>query len=57
MLWDEDGIDFMTAKGKEFYQQLMEQKYVALSATKEMGNISISVSQSILSEKASKSKM
>ena len=48
MVWDEDGIDFMTAKGKEFYQQLMEQKYVALSATKEMGNISISVSQSIL---------
>lgn len=26
MLWDENGIYFLTAKGKEFYQQLMEQK-------------------------------
>ncbi|MDO4621320.1 MAG: (4Fe-4S)-binding protein, partial [Eubacteriales bacterium] len=26
MLWDEKGVYFLTAKGKAFYQQLMEQK-------------------------------
>lgn len=41
MLWDKEGIYFLTAKGKEFYQQLMEQKYIALSATK--GKISVSL--------------
>lgn len=41
MLWDENGIYFLTAKGKEFYQQLMEQKYVALSATKEKISVSL----------------
>ena len=32
MLWDEKGVYFLTAKGKEFYAQLMEQGYIALSA-------------------------
>lgn len=41
MLWDKEGIYFLTAKGKEFYQQLIEQKYIALSATK--GKISVSL--------------
>lgn len=35
MLWDEAGVYFLTAKGKAFYDQLMEQLYVALSATKD----------------------
>ena len=34
MYYDEDGVYFLTAKGKTFYEQLMEQKYVAISATK-----------------------
>ena len=34
MYYDEAGVYFLTAKGKEFYTQLMEQKYVAISATK-----------------------
>ena len=34
MYCDEEGVYFLTAKGKEFYAQLMEQKYVAISATK-----------------------
>ena len=41
MLWDEQGVYFLTAKGKIFYTQLMEQGYIALSATK--GKISISL--------------
>ena len=41
MLWDAEGVYFLTAKGKEFYQQLMEQKYVALSATKEKISVSL----------------
>lgn len=32
MLYDERGVYFITAKGKEFYSQLMEQKYISLSA-------------------------
>lgn len=32
MLYDGNGIYFLTAKGKNFYTQLMEQKYVSLSA-------------------------
>lgn len=31
MLHDENGLYFLTAKGKEFYRQLMEQKYLSLS--------------------------
>lgn len=41
MLWDEAGAYFLTAKGKAFYEQLMEQKYVAVSAVK--GKCSISL--------------
>lgn len=32
MLYDENGVYFLTAKGKEFYVQLMEQHYISLSA-------------------------
>lgn len=41
MLWDENGVYFLTAKGKAFYAQLMEQKYIALSATKDKISISL----------------
>ena len=41
MLWDEKGVYFLTAKGKAFYAQLMEQKYVALSATKDKISVSL----------------
>lgn len=41
MLWDESGVYFLTAKGKAFYEQLMEQKYIALSATKDKISISL----------------
>lgn len=41
MLWDEAGVYFLTAKGKIFYEQLMEQKYIAVSATKEKHAISL----------------
>ncbi len=41
MLWDEAGVYFLTAKGKAFYVQLMEQLYVALSATKDKKAISL----------------
>lgn len=34
MYYDEAGVYFLTAKGKAFYDQLMEQQYVAISATK-----------------------
>lgn len=34
MYYDEEGVYFLTAKGKAFYEQLMKQKYVAVSATK-----------------------
>ncbi len=33
MLYDSNGPYFLTAKGKEFYRQLMEQQYISLSAT------------------------
>ena len=29
MYYDEEGVYFLTAKGKAFYDQLMEQQYVA----------------------------
>ena len=41
MLWDEQGVYFLTAKGKAFYTQLMEQGFIALSAMK--GKVSISL--------------
>ena len=41
MLLDDKGIYFLTAKGKAFYAQLMEQGYIALSAAK--GKVSISL--------------
>lgn len=31
MLYDESGLYFLTAKGKEFYKQLVEQGYIAVS--------------------------
>ena len=41
MLLDDKGIYFLTAKGKAFYAQLMEQGYIALSATKDKISISL----------------
>ena len=41
MLSDEQGVYFLTAKGKAFYAQLMEQGYIALSATKDKISISL----------------
>ena len=41
MLWDEGGVYFLTARGKAFYAQLMEQGYLALSATKDKISISL----------------
>jgi uncharacterized pyridoxamine 5'-phosphate oxidase family protein len=41
MLWDKDGVYFLTAKGKAFYAQLMEQKFIALSAVKDKKAISL----------------
>ncbi|MCC8098653.1 MAG: 4Fe-4S binding protein [Clostridiales bacterium] len=41
MLWDEQGVYFLTAKGKAFYAQLMEQRYIALSATKDKKSVSL----------------
>ena len=34
MYYDDEGVYFLTAKGKGFYAQLMAQQYVAVSATK-----------------------
>lgn len=41
MLWDDRGVYFLTAKGKAFYEQLMKQKYISLSATKDKYSISL----------------
>lgn len=41
MYFDEKGVYFLTAKGKAFYKQLMEQKFIALSATKEKVSVSL----------------
>lgn len=41
MYYDEEGVYFLTAKGKAFYDQLMEQKYVAVSATKDKVAVSL----------------
>lgn len=41
MLCDKEGVYFLTAKGKVLYDQLMEQNYIALSATKDKRSISL----------------
>lgn len=41
MLWDGQGVYFLTARGKAFYRQLMEQRYIALSATKDKISVSL----------------
>lgn len=41
MHYDKEGVYFLTAKGKAFYQQLMEQKYIAVSETKDKKAISL----------------
>ena len=41
MHYDEEGIYFLTAKGKAFYKQLMEQQYIAVSATKDKMAVSL----------------
>lgn len=55
MLADENSIYFITAKGKEFYTQLVEQGFVAVSGTKDKVAISLrgkirSADQSLLDE-------
>lgn len=42
MLYDEKGVYFLTAKGKVFYEQLMNQKYISLSCVKGQKSISLS---------------
>ena len=41
MYFDEEGVYFLTAKGKAFYDQLMDQQYVAISATKDKVAVSL----------------
>lgn len=41
MYYDEEGVYFLTAKGKAFYEQLLEQKYIAVSATKDKKAVSL----------------
>lgn len=41
MLYDKQGIYFITAKGKNFYQQVIKQKYISLSATQNKIAISL----------------
>ncbi len=41
MLWDDRGVYFLTAKGKEFYRQVMEQQFIAVSATKDKAAVSL----------------
>ena len=41
MHYDEKGVYFLTAKGKAFYDQLMEQQFVAVSATKDKMAVSL----------------
>ena len=40
MLYDEKGLYFLTAKGKDFYQQLINQHYISLTALKNKKAIS-----------------
>ncbi|MBO5093257.1 MAG: 4Fe-4S binding protein [Lachnospiraceae bacterium] len=41
MLWDDKGVYFLTARGKAFYEQLMGQNYISLSATKDQYSVSL----------------
>ena len=41
MLYDDNGVYFLTAKGKTFYEQLMEQQFIAVSATKDKVAVSL----------------
>ena len=41
MLYDDNGVYFLTAKGKAFYEQLMEQQFIAVSATKDKIAVSL----------------
>lgn len=41
MHYDEQGVYFLTAKGKAFYEQLMQQQYVAISVTKDKQAVSL----------------
>lgn len=41
MLYDDQGVYFLTAKGKEFYEQLTNQKYVSLTGVKDKKSISL----------------
>ena len=41
MLYNEKGIYFLTAKGKDFYQQLINQNYISLTALKDKKAISL----------------
>lgn len=42
ILYDKNTVYFLTAKGKNFYAELMEQKYISLSAIKNKVCISLS---------------
>lgn len=42
MYYDEDGVYFLTAKGKTFYDQLLEQGFIAISSTKDKKAVSLS---------------
>lgn len=41
MLYDENAVYFLTAKGKNFYRQLTGQKFIALTAVKDKKSISL----------------
>lgn len=41
MLWDEQGVYFLTARGKAFYEQLLEQGYIALTAVRDKRSVSM----------------
>lgn len=41
MLYDHQGVYFLTARGKEFYKQLIKQKYVSLTGVKNKKSISL----------------
>lgn len=41
MLYDKEGVYFLTAKGKTFYQQLIQQNYMSLTALKDKRAISL----------------
>ncbi|MGN1405896.1 MAG: 4Fe-4S binding protein [Erysipelotrichaceae bacterium] len=42
MHYDEEGIYFLTAQGKDLYTQLMAQKYIAISGTRDKRAVSLS---------------